>query len=437
MDRDDSRPAAVWTSRNGRHTNHPRPVSQLTLLTLVASLVALMLLPDAAMGKPNKDFCALRADHPKCSAPDGEPESEPTEEPSPEPTPTTEEPDPTPTTEEPSPIPTTEAPDPAPTTEEPSPVPTTEAPDPAPTPQEPSPSPTSADDPDLDPAPSGTGCPDLDGPVIRLEGTQETDYRNRDLEADTLVDARGAEWYSSAVGDRAVRLDGDAGTCWQGGAIIGEYPDTDSWERLHDTNALNVDNANVSIRGVRIHNYGDGIDFDDDAANGHVSGVHLSKIRDDCVENDEYNNLVIEDSLFDGCYTGLSARRGSGDSTSDGRDNLVVLRNSLLRMEPMPTVYKGDAPGNGKIWKWTTDPEDGHGPFIAMHGNVFRADQPPTDGDYGSLPPEYVASCSDNVMVWLGEGPFPGDLPDCFTITTDRSVWDDAVAAWHATFGTS
>jgi hypothetical protein len=36
------------------------------------------------------------------------------------------------------------------------------------------------------------------------------------------------------------------------------------------------------------------------------------------------------------------------------------------------------------------------------------------------------------VVVWLGEGPFPDPLPDCFTVTTDKSVWDNAVAEWKA-----
>jgi chitinase len=35
-------------------------------------------------------------------------------------------------------------------------------------------------------------------------------------------------------------------------------------------------------------------------------------------------------------------------------------------------------------------------------------------------------------MVWLGPGPFPGSLPSCFTVTTDRSVWDTAVRSWEA-----
>jgi hypothetical protein len=53
--------------------------------------------------------------------------------------------------------------------------------------------------------------------------------------------------------------------------------------------------------------------------------------------------------------------------------------------------------------------------------------------DRMGVPPEKLESCSGNVMVWLGDGPFPGPpLPSCFTVTTDRTVWDDAVAAWKA-----
>jgi hypothetical protein len=52
--------------------------------------------------------------------------------------------------------------------------------------------------------------------------------------------------------------------------------------------------------------------------------------------------------------------------------------------------------------------------------------------DRMGIPPEQLASCSNNVMVWLGSGPFPATLPSCFTITTDRAVWDNAVASWIA-----
>jgi hypothetical protein len=37
------------------------------------------------------------------------------------------------------------------------------------------------------------------------------------------------------------------------------------------------------------------------------------------------------------------------------------------------------------------------------------------------------------VIVWLGPGEYPClPLPPGWTLTTDRRVWDDAVAAWTA-----
>ena len=52
--------------------------------------------------------------------------------------------------------------------------------------------------------------------------------------------------------------------------------------------------------------------------------------------------------------------------------------------------------------------------------------------DRMGTPPEQVLDCANNVMVWLGPGDFPGTLPACFTITKDRTVWDNAVADWLA-----
>jgi len=49
--------------------------------------------------------------------------------------------------------------------------------------------------------------------------------------------------------------------------------------------------------------------------------------------------------------------------------------------------------------------------------------------------PSSLVGCSNNVMVWLGQGPYPAPLPACFTVTTDRSVWDAAVATWKLRHG--
>ena len=113
---------------------------------------------------------------------------------------------------------------------------------------------------------------------------------------------------------------------------------------------------------------------------------------------------------------------------SDGRGNTWIVRDSLIRLQPMPTVYKGEAPGHGKFFKWD---KEGLGPRLDLHNNIFRVDQPPNGGDLG-VPEEYLGSCSNNIVVWLGEGEYPDPLPSCFTVTTDKSVWDAAVSVWKA-----
>ena len=152
---------------------------------------------------------------------------------------------------------------------------------------------------------------------------------------------------------------------------------------------------------------------------------------------------VVENSLFDGCYVGFSARGHSGQEVPPrGLNNLVSIRHSLIRLEAMPTVYRGDAPGHGGFFKWPDKSgEEGFGPRLSLQGNIFRVDQEPNHGSLGlptyedpltSGEAPYLTDCSDNVIVWLGPGPFPERMPPCFTITKDPRVWDDAVAAWHA-----
>jgi hypothetical protein len=68
---------------------------------------------------------------------------------------------------------------------------------------------------------------------------------------------------------------------------------------------------------------------------------------------------------------------------------------------------------------------------LALYDNVFMAEEQGqvTDEKMG-VPPGKLVDCANNTMVWLGPGSYPAELPACFTLTTDRAVWDDAVADW-------
>jgi hypothetical protein len=271
-----------------------------------------------------------------------------------------------------------------------------------------------------------SGC-EVTGSVITLEGPQAEQYKNRTVAANTTIDARSASWVG--IDDYPVRIRGGENVCWFGGVIEGTYSDATTWDRMHDTAALSIESPNYSVLGVRAHNYGDGINITDDARDFLISGIHLTFIRDDCIENDKLYSGTVENSLLDGCYTAISARRHSGDAISNGTGNDFTIRNSLIRLQPMPTVYKGTAPGHGGLFKW-----DSISPQLHLHNNVFRVDQLPNGGNLG-VPDGFLASCSNNVVVWLGAGDYPDPLPSCFTITTDVSVWNGAVASWASRNG--
>ena len=271
------------------------------------------------------------------------------------------------------------------------------------------------------------GCDEDDANVL-ISGEQAGRYKELALAQFTTIDATTARWID--LSDYPIQISGGERVCWHGGDIRGAYPDTDSWDRMHDTAAFTVTLPSFVGVGIRVHNYGDAINIVDDAENFTVRELHLTYIRDDCIENDRLHSGVVEDSLLDGCYTAFSARPNPDDLESDGAGDVWIIRRSLIRLQPMPTVYKGDAPGHDKFFKWD---KNGRGPMLELHDNIFRVDQPPIAGDLG-VPEGYLASCSNNIVVWLGEGDFPSSLPDCFTITTEKAVWDEAVVAWKASF---
>ena len=247
-----------------------------------------------------------------------------------------------------------------------------------------------------------------------------------DIPADSAVDAQSAMWLQ--VNNWPVSFTGGSGACWLGGQLFGTYPQSTRWDQFHHTGGLNFQNDRMTIVGLRVHNYGDGIRVRAGARDFRISGVHLSFIHDDCIENDQLYTGTVEDSFLDGCYVAFSARPSSGDHV-DGHANTYTIRNNVVRLQAMPTVYKGKAPGHGGFFKW-----DDHGrvsPKLAVRDNVFRVDSKPNHQTLG-LPPGYDVKCSNNVVVWLGKGRYPDRLPKCFKVTRDRRVWDRAVARWRA-----
>ena len=95
--------------------------------------------------------------------------------------------------------------------------------------------------------------------------------------------------------------------------------------------------------------------------------------------------------------------------------------------QPMPGPRNGSGSqlGNGEFFKWSDQATK-----LALYDNVFMAEKVAEGGADKMGIPGTLSGCTNNIMVWLGAGDYPAPLPDCFTVTKDRAVWETAVADW-------
>jgi hypothetical protein len=178
----------------------------------------------------------------------------------------------------------------------------------------------------------------------------------------------------------------------------------------------------------------------------------LTWVRDDCIENDNFRSGLIEDNLFDGCYAFISSRDGAYRDDPTRNQEVVTLRNNLIRIAQQPEPFGHDVDvnggdkitGSGAIFKYWSN-----SPSLVLENNIFLIESISGLTRYGlsnwqhhakellGFRAEYgqLKECKNNVIVWLGDGPYPGNIPNdpnCITVTTDKSVWNDARVNWIA-----
>jgi len=281
-------------------------------------------------------------------------------------------------------------------------------------------------------------------------------------------DARLADFLIYQVKWGMISVEGEpshTGMCWAGGYVQSDKPWDASWADHKDTdtddgptrNSASISNASfgMTVTGMDIFNVHDGFRTSS-GFDWIVQHNWAAYVRDDCVENDHLNSGRIYDTLFDGCYAGISTRPSSSDSTSDGAGQVIELDNVLLRLQAMPYPYKWETKsgvidvdgeeyagqgvpyGHGNFFK--IDSDTPRNPHFIINNSVLLATHYTTDEKLDIPPESLLDGCENNTIIWLGAGSFPGALPtsefpDCFHIVTGqegRDLWAELVSDWHA-----
>ena len=326
-------------------------------------------------------------------------------------------------------------------------------------------------------------------------GTYTTSYEQDAPPDDTTWDLRGARFVGYFDADalyetgefaggsteaqknnHPIRLGRDApvsGAALIGGVVEGAQPPTLTWERMKygqhvqddtdrwidagrpsdvDPHRGQIDNRNqdgdprVYVRpgswavwdGVRVRNTHDGIGIYGDFATGtgtcHIRNCWLRDVHDDAIENDDFHELHVLDTLVEGTYTFLSCQNHGLDGAR--QDNVITVENSVIRLRPFPGGYKTRSTDSvhGQIYK-----AQDNAPGLFLRDVVIASERfRDPSGDGPRLPERrgQIVDRYENVtLVWLGPGRYPGNVPDGCRLTQDPSVYEDAVADWKARHG--
>jgi hypothetical protein len=311
-------------------------------------------------------------------------------------------------------------------------------------------------------------CLDQPGPIVVLDQSYGYEQLRTKYASNTKVDGRGGVWnmqnYDTTPGwQRYPIMVSGEGLCVAGARVEGTNPLDVGWaaaycigrhsagKKCGNAAALSFgrdrDSDHAVIDGVRLHNVWDGIRPSGNkgiaADNFTIRNVWMSHVRDDAVENDGYYAGLIEDSLLDGIFVFLSTRSSRGNQPN----NVVTVRNNLVRMEPFPMedpvcLKRSNGMCHGAVFKHGAPKR---GPQLRITDNLFVWDGNLKEGRIGDIflsrkVYDKVIECRNNTVIWQGPGAFRDSFveanAECFTVldaTKDpsaMSVWQEAKQNW-------
>jgi hypothetical protein len=298
-------------------------------------------------------------------------------------------------------------------------------------------------------APTLSSC--LANKIVRLTGTYSSNYRSKSPAAGTTFDARGAKFTAYPAGSTypfsVGKYSAPRRLCVIGGLVVGSQSRGLTWDQMKNAYhgaGLRIGGNNwYVVDGLRVDNVEDGISprgtedrYPKDGDGFVLRNIYMTYIRDDCVENDDIAGGLIEDSLFDGCYTGISERPASGSPQLAHRApaaEQLVMNRVLMRMQAQPGPHGTNNPkllGHGKPFKWSDVANK-----VVIKDSIILLERQPNGGSWTPFPDGTRAERV--TIVWRGAGPFKWKVPAGVKVTTDKSVWDRARAKWLSRHGCS
>ena len=172
-----------------------------------------------------------------------------------------------------------------------------------------------------------------------------------------------------------------------------------------------------------------------------ISDTYLGNVFDDCIENDYTVGGVVMDSLWEGCYVGVSERPSSDRCWNTPPGEQLILDHLLLGLRPM--AHDDGTTGYGRLFKWEKCTQNTANQLV-LKCSTFLVPDARLDGgaDGMEIPAGTVvddSACPNDptTIVWLGGGStYPGDLRGLpIRVVTARGYWDAKVAGWKARHG--
>lgn len=257
-----------------------------------------------------------------------------------------------------------------------------------------------------------------------------------------VLDARGAIFRTNIFFDESSFIDisiygliidasGAEGVSLLGGLFLRDDPWDLSWSQsygfdsggpYHNTAVGVVDrrsSGSLIISNIKVFNHHDAVGLLQPADIDSIVFVKESSfvnVRDDVFENDNFHSMIIMRNYIDSAWTFYSGRGGKVGSTvsaSELDSRLVLIDRNIARLTSM--LHDGEYT-HGRLFKM--DP-NGIGPSLIITNNIFfvEADIDPFKFIY-----EKIVYAENNVLVWLGNGPFTYQAPNGFKVVDMDSL---------------